>query len=64
MLIDPAYPNVSEDARLVCVQTEANKLRLKIDDIEWEGGDAAFLRTKWQALNEKVLAGIRYEPKF
>jgi hypothetical protein len=64
MLIEPLYPNADEDQRLVCVKTEADKLKAKITDIEWEGGDVAFLKTQWQALNEKVLAGVRYEPLF
>lgn len=64
MLISPKFPNVSEDTRLSCLKTEADKLRKTIDDIEWHGGNAAMLKARWYALNQKVLAGVRYEPKF
>ncbi len=64
MLVDPAYPDVQSDERLVSVTAEMLRLQTEIQDADWEGRDATVLRQKFKRLNSKLFEGVNYESCF
>jgi len=64
MYIDTAYPDVTQDARLVCILKLIKDLRKKIESIEWNGQDVTALRQQLSNLKTRHDDGATYEPLF
>ena len=64
MYIDTAYPDVTQDARLVCILKLIKDLRKKIEGIEWDGQDVRALRQQYSMLKTRHDDGATYEPLF
>ena len=64
MYIDTAYPDITQDARLVCILKLIKDLRKKIESIEWNGQDVTALRQQLSNLKTRHDDGATYEPLF
>lgn len=64
MYIDTAYPDITQDARLVCILKLIKDLRKKIEGIEWDGQDVTALRQQLSSLKTRHDNGATYEPLF
>ena len=53
-----------DDPRLVSVHTMIHTLRERIDDLEWDGVDATFLRDQLENLEAFRASGEEYVPIF
>ena len=62
--IDTAYPDITQDARLVCILKLIKDLRKKIESIEWNGQDVTALRQQLSNLKTRHDDGATYEPLF
>ena len=64
MLIEPVYPDVYSDKRLLSVEGEMTRIAALINDAEWEGRDATDLKERWKVFQERQARGIHFVANF
>ena len=64
MYIEPAYPDMASDPRLINVNLERKRLRDIVSDGEWNGRDVTVENCQLKILSAALLNGRLYLPKF
>lgn len=64
MYIEPAYPDMASDPRLINVNLERKRLRNIVSDGEWNGKDVTVENCQLKILSAALLDGKLYLPKF
>jgi len=64
MYIEPAYPDMASDPRLINVNLERKRLRDIVSDGEWNGRDVTVENYQLKILSAALLNGRLYLPKF
>lgn len=64
MYIEPAYPDMASDPRLINVNLERKRLRNIVSDGEWNGKDVTVENCQLKILSAALLNGRLYLPKF
>lgn len=64
MYIEPAYPDMASDPRLINVNLERKRLRDIVSDGEWNGKDVTVENCQLKILSAALLDGRLYLPKF
>ena len=64
MYIEPAYPDMASDPRLINVNLERKRLRNIVNDGEWNGKDVTVENCQLKILSAALLDGRLYLPKF
>ena len=64
MYIEPAYPDMASDPRLINVNLERKRLRDIVSDGEWNGRDVTVENCQLKILSAALLDSRLYLPKF
>ena len=64
MYIEPVYPDMASDPRLINVNLERKRLRNIVSDGEWNGRDVTVENCQLKILSAALLDGRLYLPKF